>query len=308
MDRVKKIDYGLKTKSVSTRLIISFFKYFLLTSMAFVFLHPFLYMIITSLKSSADLADATIKWIPSSFVFSNFKTAFEGLNYITGLKNSAIITIACTLGHIVSCSMAGYGMARFKFRGRTIALIVLIITIIVPVQVTITPTYITFAKMKLINNLLSVILPSFLGMGLKSGIYIFIFRQFYTGVPYELEEAARVDGCGPFKTFLNIILPISTPPILVNLILSVVWHWNDSYETIILLSQKTVRPLAGALPDLYDVLMAGASSAETWEKALLYNEAVVMAATALVVLPVLAVYMILQRRFIEGVERSGIVG
>ncbi len=303
-----RLRYKLKAKSMAGRILLTLFKYGLLLSMAFVFLLPFLYMLVTSLKSPSDLADATIRWVPSSLYFENYRVAFGGLNYWNGLKNSVLVSALSTVGHVLSCAMAGYGLARFRFRGRTALLVVLVLTIIVPSQVTMAPMYILFSKVKLVNHILSVVLPAFFGMGLKGGVFIFIFRQFYTGVPYELEEAAKVDGCGPLRTFARIILPISAPPMLVTVILSFVWHWNDAYESAILLSSRENKLLSASLPDLYDVLINGATSSEAWEKALIYNEAVAMAATFLVILPLLIFFFICQHWFMEGVERSGIVG
>lgn len=309
-DSVQLKNLPQKIKKRSTNLAVNLFKYLLLISMAFVFILPFLFMIVTSVKSPYDLADVTISWIPSQLFFKNFVIAFDGLNYVTGVKNSLIVTLLATAGHVISCAMAGYGLARYKFKGRGFFMLFLILTIIVPAQVIITPSYIIFAKMKLINNFLSIVLPTYLGLGLRGGVFIFIFRQFYTGVPAELEEAARVDGCGPVRTFLHIILPISQPPVLVTVILSIVWHWNDSYESVLYMTRPENKLIVSSLPNLYAQIskMATSASESSGGTETVYTVGVVMAATLLVILPVLLVFFILQRKFMQGIERSGIVG
>lgn len=288
--------------------LVGIFKYVFIIVVGFVFFYPFLYMIITSVKSPEDLASTTIQWIPKQIYFDNFRVAAAGLKYGSALKNSVIITVLCTAGHLISCSLAGYAVARYKNKLTTVLTVLIVLSIIVPVQVIIMPQYLVFSKLKWINTFLPLIIPSFLGFGLRGGLFVFIFRQFYTGIPKEIEEAARVDGCKAGKTFLKIIIPSSSAPMLVCGILSMVWHWNDSYLSSTFITNYNMSTLAERLPKLYEVLTAGTTSIENMHLKLIYNEAVIMAATLLVILPVLVVFFILQRRFMEGIERSGIVG
>ena len=289
-------------------LTVQIFKYLFLLDLAFVFLFPFLYMIITSLKSPADLADSTVQWIPTEVYWKNFISAVVGLNYFEGLKNSAVITLLATIGHLISCSLVGYGLARYRVRGFGVVFALVVISIVIPVQVLIMPLYITFSRLKWLNTFLPLIVPSFLGFGLRGGLFVFLFRQFYSGIPHEVEEAARVDGCGAMKTFLRIILPISQPPMLVCTILSLVWHWNESYESSLYIVKPELATVTARLPMLYEVLSSTSMSQEVLARQLIYTEGVVMAATVLVLIPILVLYMLLQHWFMEGVERSGIVG
>ena len=295
-------------KKSAAALLIGLFKYAFVTVVGFVFFYPFLYMLITSVKSSADLASSTIQWIPHGIFWDNFKVAAAGVKYGGAFKNSALTTLLATVGHLASCSLMGYAIARYNNKLTLILTVLVVVSIIIPDQVTIIPQYIVFAKLKWINTYLPLIVPSFFGFGLRGGLFVFIFRQFYTGIPREIEEAARVDGCHAFKTFIKIILPSSSAPMLVCGILSLVWHWNDSYLSSTFITNYDMSTLAVRLPKLYEVLTAGTTSIENMHLKLIYNEAVVMAATLLVILPVLIIFFLLQRRFMEGVERSGIVG
>lgn len=283
-------------------------KYVLLIDIAFIFLFPFLYMVITAIKSPADLANSTVQWIPNGIWLDNFFAAAGGLNYFASLKNSVFLTLVTTAGHILSCAYVGYGFARYRFKGKGIMTFMIILSIIVPAQLIIIPEYIQFSKIGWINTFLPIIIPAFTGFGLRGGLFVYLFKQHYTGVPKELEEAAKIDGCGPIATFFRMILPISQAPILVTSILSVVWHWNDTFESTIFINKFELLMVSARLPKLYDVLTTTVTTKDMFYAKLIYNEAVVMAATLMVVLPVLIIYFFLQRRFMEGVERSGIVG
>ena len=301
---------GKYIRKLISKFILTVVKYVLIASIAFVFLYPFLYMIVTAMKSPGDIADPTVSWVPTYICSDNFLQATRALGYGRSVVNSLIVTICATAGHILAAALAGYGIARYKFKLSGVMLIILVLTIIVPPQVVSIPSYIVYAKLHLLEGYLPIILPTFFGAGLKGGIYIFIFRQFYMGIPTELEEAARVDGCGPFSTFTKIILPMSKAPFLVNLVLSIVWHWTDTYESVLYIRDPELQVVIAKLPKLYEVLK-NSGNPETEEDVMLaniYTEGVVMAATTLVVLPVLVIYFFLQNQFTQGVERSGIVG
>lgn len=290
------------------KLIIAIVKYAIVACIAFVFIYPFAYMVVTALKSPADLADPTVQWIPTTIWRDNFELAIEGLRYGTTIKNSIIVTILSTIGHVISAALAGYAISRYNFKFRNILVLLLVFQIIMPPQVIAIPSFIVFSKLGILRTYLPIVLPSFFGAGIKGGIYIFIFRQFYLGIPKELEEAARVDGCGALSTFTRIILPMSKAPFLVTTVLSMVWHWTDNYESVLYIQDTKLRLVISYLPELYSILSMEAETSDDWAKKMQYTEGVVMAATLLIVLPILVVYFFLQRQFTQGVERSGIVG
>lgn len=299
------------TKKLVKKIIISALIYLVLFDLAFVFLYPFITMIIDSIKTEADLLNSTIKWIPSSIEWSNFVVAAEGLDYGKYFINSLIVTFVSTLGHAFVASLIGYGLARYKFPGRGIVFGGVILSMLVPTQVLIFPLYQTYGSWGWLDTYLPLLVPCFLGFGLRGGFYIFLFRQFFMGLPWEIEEAARIDGCGALATFFRIMRPMSRSSILVCTVLSAVWHWNDYFEPNIYLNQSPQLLLLPArLPAMYEALNALSSEAEGVEMAtdIVINQAICMASTFLVILPLLIAYMFVQKQFMEGVERSGLTG
>lgn len=299
------------TKKHVRHFIVTVALYLVLLDLAFVFLYPFITMIIDSLKSDADLVNITVKWIPSAFEFSNYKVAVDGLQYWAFLKNSVIVTLLATVGHTFMCAFIGYGFARFKFPGRTVLFMLVILSMLVPTQVLIFPLYITYSKWGWLNTWLPLIIPCFFGYGLRGGFYIFLFRQFFMGAPYEMEEAARIDGCGALGTFFRIMLPMSRSSLLVCIVLSIVWHWNDFFEPAIYLTRRPdLAMLPSKLPGMYAALNQVASEAEdiALNSNVVVNQAICMASTFIIILPLLIAYMFVQKQFMEGVERSGLTG
>lgn len=313
MAKKEKVQYKAKfhfSKKWLKAVVLRVGIYLVLFDLAFVFLYPFITMIIDALKSEEDLINSTVTWIPTSFYWQNFQTAFKQLDYLAFFKNSAIVTVFATLGHVISCSFIGYGFARYRFRGKGILFGGVILSMLVPVQVIIFPLYMNFANWNWIDTYLPLIVPAFLGFGLRGGFYIFLFRQFMMGLPYEMEEAAKIDGCGPLKTFIKIILPMSRSSILVCAVLSIVWHWNDYFEPRIYLNSYKLAMLPSKLEPLYDALnkiTAEGDDAATGGTVVV-NQAMCMAATFLVILPLLIAYTFVQKKFMEGVERSGLTG
>ncbi len=293
--------------------IVRFAYYLVLCSLSFVFLYPFIKMIVTSLMSDEDLLNMTVTWLPTSIKWSNYKIAADQLSVSRYIQNSLIIVILSTIGHLLSCSMVGYGFARYKFPFKGALFAVVILSMLVPVQTIIFPSYIMYSKMGLLQifrGYLPLVLPCFFGYGLSGAFFIFLFRQFFAGLPKELEDAARIDGCGAFQTFFRIMLPISKSSVLVATVLSVVWHWNDYFEPNIYISERKYQVLPSRLPILYDLLNMEDTQEMVAEMGgdFLFNNAMLMAATVIVILPLLIVYAFVQKQFMEGIERSGITG
>ena len=286
--------------------------YFLLSALSFDFLYPFIKMITQSLMTDDDLINITVKWLPSELTWSNYSVAYRKLMFSRYVWNSVRVSIICTLGHVFSCALTGYAFARYKFRFKGLLFTLVILTMLVPVQTVIIPQYMQFSNWGWINSelYLPLVVPSFLGFGLSGGFFIFLFRQFFSGMPYEMEEAARVDGCGPIRTYLHIMLPMSQSSLLVCTVLSIVWHWNDYFEPGIYFNDVWLKMLPNSLPNLYAELneeqhtMIQSNDIE----GVMFNEAMLMAATFLCIVPILVMYLVLQRRFMEGVERSGLTG
>ena len=288
------------------------FLYVLLIAITYVCIFPFLYMIVTACKTSADLSDITVSWIPTTIKIENFIMAAKAIDFGTSFKNTAIMSILATLGHLLSCGMAGYALARYRFRGQNLVFLIVIISIIIPIQTLIVPSFMMYSKAEALNSFIPIVLPCFFGMGLKGGLFIFIFRQFFLGLPKEIEDAAKIDGCSFLGTYFRVILPMSKSVLLVVSVLSMVWHWNASYESEIYISQEKLKPLASKIslileyvtnpPEDFFDQMASSSSEQV------INVAVLMAGCFLILLPIMIGFILVQKHFMQGFERSGLGG
>ncbi len=304
-----KKNLSLVAATKTKHIIVRIFYYLVLCSLSFVFLYPFIKMIVTSFMSDADLINIVVKWIPEGLRWENYEVAFEQLDYLRYLKNSLLVSGVATVGHLLSCSFVGYGFARYNFRLKGPLFALVILSMLVPIQTIIFPLYMQFANWGWTDSYLPLLVPTFFGYGLNGAFFIFLFRQFFSGLPKEMEEAARIDGCGPLRTFFRIMLPMSKSTILVGTVLSFVWHWNDYFEPSIYVRSVHKQLLPSKLPALYELVNTEEAMELVEEMgAFTINEAIIMAATVLVILPLLIVYAFLQKQFMEGVERSGLTG
>ncbi len=277
--------------------------YLVLCDVAFVFLFPIIYMVTTSFKSPEDLADITVYWVPHALYWQNYVLSFESLNYFPALKNSLSIAVPAAIGQVITCSFVAYGLARLRFPGRDLLFFFVLFTFLIPPETIIVPLFILYKQLGWINTYAPFVVPSFFGHGLKGALFILVFRQFFKNLPWELEDAASIDGASPFRVYWQIMLPLATPAILVVLLFSLVWHWNDFFEpTMFLFTQNTYT-----LPMRLSVLFASLNTETGGEANEYFNEALSMAATFLSVLPMLVVYVFTQRFFVESIDRTGLV-
>lgn len=277
--------------------------YALLIVLSFLYLYLLLFIVSMSLKGPNDLIDQAVKWIPREMAWSNYATAFRMMNYGHYLKNSLVMVLLSTLGHIVSCSLAGYSFARFKVPFREGLFMLAMLTLIIPPQSIIIPLVIQYKIFGWMDSVLPIIVPTFFGSGLKGGLFIFIFRQVFRTLPPSLEDAARIDGCGNLKTFLYIVLPIAKPAMLVTCVLSIVWHWNEYFEPYVYLVTQdkfTLPMILNTLRNAFDIYTKGL--AETG-----FGWPIIVASIMLVLLPLLIFYVIAQRGFVKSIERVGLV-
>ena len=295
----------------------------LLVSIGFVIIYPLIYMIVTSLVSRNGFFNSARVWIPDAISpLFNYKTAMELLDYGNAFKDTLLYEVSSALIEVAACSVTAYGFARFRFKGRGVMLGVLFLTILVPDMMVLIPRMVNYSEMDFLGilgllerltgielrpNLLGSVaafwLPSLFSMGLRSGIIIFIYMQFFSSFPKELEEAAWIDGAGPLRTFLKIVIPSSGVVIITVVVFSLIWHWNDSQLCSMYLNDN--YPLAFKLEMLPETLttMGYNLNPETPE-----TLAFQMAGCVLFVAPMLIIYMILQRWFIESIDRVGITG
>lgn len=284
--------------------------YVFLIGIAYIFLFPFLYMLVTSVKSYQDLYDFTVTWVPHGIEWQNYAIALKLLDIRQYFTNSVVLTTLCTLGHLLSGSLIAYGFARYRFPGRQVLFAILVLVIIVPPQTVIVPSYMVFSNLGWLRSYLPMIVPSFFGLGLKGGLFIYIFRQFFLNLPKDIENAAKIDGCSYLGTYFRIVIPMSKSSFLVVGILSAVWHWNDYYEPSIyapglesmLLPQKTYMMIDFVANPPLDML-ANFVNGEGNP----VNTATLMAGMMICLLPLILVFSLLQKQFMEGIERTGLV-
>ncbi len=281
------------------KLLYSLCRWLLLLGIFYVILFPIIYAISSSLLTDRQLIDPSIVWVPKAITFDNYKLAWEKMDYSNSFFISLILGVVSTFLQIVSCSLAAYGFARFKFKGRNILFFCVVLTILFPSQMLVVQQYALFKNMHLLNTVFTFFLPAALGQGVRAGLMIYIFRQFVKGLPKELEEAAYIDGCGSFKTFLRIVVPSMAISFLVVAILSMVWYWNET--TTATMFFDNFKPLSVRLMNLKRLVAPDGMDGNAVRNA-------TMSGVMLFITPMLIMYIFLQRYFMQGIERSGLVG
>lgn len=297
-------------------------RYVFLLLIGYVVLFQLFYMISYAFRPTEQLYDPAVVWLPRSYTLDNFKLAGFALDYWESALTTVTHLMVSAAIEIVTCALVAYGLARFNFPEQKVIFALVLLTILIPPQMLSIASYVQFSRLDFlgilqgIGNLIgkdirpNVIdsvwpfwLPSLFGVGIRSGLFIFIYRQFFLSLPRELEEAAWIDGAGSVRTFTSIIVPSSGSAILTVTIFSILWHWNDYYQSSMYLEDSKTLNLAlnritAGLNELSTLLGEGVSM----------TPAIQMAGCFMVILPVLVLYMIVQRWFIRGIENSGIVG
>lgn len=297
-------------------------KYIVLVLLAYQLLYPVLYMISASIKDPLDSYDPSVIWIPKNFSATGFIDAFKSMKYLEALKGSMEISLGCAILDVMSCALAGYGFARFKFPFKNLLFACVILTLMVPMQTIILPYYMNmryFDPLGLISAFNSVFdktitinlvgknvafyLPSLFGAGIRSGLYIYIFRQFFEGMDKALEESAHIDGCGPLRTFLKIMLPNARNAIVTVFLFSFVWHFNDYYLTKQLLGTNR-RTLIVALSSLRVDLAALIGGQTAFDPIRIQTR--IQAGCLLAIVPMFLLYIFAQRKLADSIEHIGI--
>lgn len=297
----------------------TFFRILMLVAVGYLVIYPLLFLISTSLKTSEAFFNPMITWLPSEITFQNFKYALKALDLKNSLVSTILFEVLSALFEVASCAIAAYGLARFSFKGKGIFMALLILTIIIPEQMIVLPLTVNYSQfdffgiITVINklfssgirlNMLDTVFPfwapSIFGVGLKSGILIYIYIQFFKGLPKELEEAAWIDGAGAYRTFISIAIPSSTVVIFTVLIFSTIWHWNDySYAAMYVNENYTLSVVLSEITNKMQNI-------HIWNQETI--TAVTAASSLIVIAPVLIMYLFAQKRFIKSIDRVGITG
>jgi ABC-type glycerol-3-phosphate transport system permease component len=266
--------------------------YITLTALSLLFLIPLAWLFLTSLMTLKQATSFPPEWIPNPVQFDNYLKALKFWNFARSFRNTAIVTSAVMIGELLSCTLVAYGFARLRFPGRNFLFIVLMSTMMLPGVVTMVPLYILFSKIKWVNTFLPLTVPAFFG----GAFYIFLLRQFFMTIPEELIDAARIDGAGELNIWARIMLPLSGPAIIVVAIFSFQGAWNDFMGPLIYLNNEKLHTMALSLHMFRGLPGQGS----------IINQ--MMAATVMMVLPMLIVFAVFQRYFIQGVTLTGLKG
>ena len=288
------------SKTTAGNAVANLLTYIALAALTVVFLAPFIYMIVRSVMSSKDLADAfVVTWVPRSFVFENYVYAFKVLDYIPRLLRSLLIAGGSALAQVMTSAFVAYGLARIKFRGSNLLFVLVIFSLIVPPQTVIIAQYLLFAQVGFTNSAVPYVLPCLFALGLNGGLFVFLFRQAFKGMPEELENAAMIDGTNLFTAYFRVMLPNASSTILVSVILSFIWQWNNYFEPSIYINSTDQYTLVMMLQNLSSVASKQYGMSN-------FTSGVNLAATFLCALPVIIIFFILQKRFMKGIETTGL--
>lgn len=319
-----------RTQKNAKAFVMGLLRYILLICLSYLILAPILSNIVVSVTHPADLGLSSSIWIPNRFSLQNLHVSYLILDIQKTLPATLLYTFVVMLLQLVCTLLAGYSFARLRFRGQSVIFLCVIVTIIVPSQIIMLPQYLYFREFTLFGiiplfnqgsgiNLLNkpavIYILSALGMGLKSGLYIYIFRQTFRGLPKELEQAAYVDGAGFIRTFTNIVLPCAGPGLITVGTLSFVWNWNDT-SFLSWFDPKNVNNLmfmyvkrSASMQEALDNISSKVPGDYTYLTTnLIYQSSIAKTMALFVLIPLIILYLIVQRKFVQGVERSGIVG
>jgi multiple sugar transport system permease protein len=285
--------------------------YVLLVGIGFVYLLPILKMISMGMMDIFDLTNPLVEWIPTKFSLENFRKGFIVLGGFDTLIQTSSVMLVIAIAQTLSSAVIGYGFQRFEFRGKTILLALVLTTFLLPPQVTELPNFVQFANYGWLKSIYPILIPSMTGQGIRHAVFILIFFQFYRLAPISLDEAASIDGASPLKTFLNINLRMATPAIIVVFCFSFVWNWNDTNLTGLYFGDaiRTVPiMLKNFEREFTRHFFAGYGSTNMSNIGALQTKGIIMAGTLVSILPLIAMYMLIERKLIESIDRSGITG
>lgn len=263
--------------------------HFVLIPIALLFVIPFAQMVLASVSPAEDLVKFPPPFIPSRITFDGFIGLFADTEILRWLLNSTIVSIIAIVAHMVLCSLAGYGFARLRFRGRNFSFFMIIATIMIPTQLLMIPTYILFARVGIIDTLASAFVP-----WLASAFGIFLMRQFFLSLPGELEEAAALDGCNRWQIFFRVVLPLAKPALATLAIFTLLSSWND-----------LVWPLIAISSDHNFTIQLGISNFQGTRRT---QWSLLMAANVIATLPLVLFFLVAQKHFIATMTMSGMKG
>jgi multiple sugar transport system permease protein len=286
----KSLTTALNRKNILTQKLGFYVLFLVLTVITLVFLVPLFWLLSSSLKENTELFSVPVKWLPSTPHFENYIRMFTYFPFALYLKNTLIIVFFNIIGSTASSAVVAYGFSRLNWKGRDKVFVIVLITMILPFQVTMVPLFMMFQKMGWIGTFLPLTVTCFFG----NPFFIFLIRQFFLSLPGELNDAARIDGAGEFRIFAQITIPLSTPVLATAAIFSFLRTWNDFIGPLIFLANQKLYTLS------IGAQMIRSRLQPNWE--------ILMPLGVVMVLPVLILFFLMQKYFIQGIAMSGIKG
>lgn len=323
----------MRMKYLSTNFLVKvvfvIFRLVLLIGISYVILFPFFSKISSSFMSSADFNDQSVRLIPRYPTLDTYKAVLEfrnsdNLGYFNAMLNTFLVSVLCGVSQTLVCSFIGYGFAKFKFKGNGLLFVLVILTMVIPHQSLKLSMYmhfryfdffglfgllggdvingfqvLSFSSINMINTYLPLTLLSLTGLAFKNGLYIFMMRQFFRGVPDELEESSYLDGAGNIYTFFKIILPLSIPMMVTIFLFSFCWQWTDQFYTNTFFTNGGPIMMPGLISQIENGIETTGA---------LHSAAIINTTAILIILPLIILYLFGQKFLVQGIERSGIVG
>ncbi len=264
--------------------------YFIIAVLALIFLLPFLWLILSSFKQSSDLFSNPPRWLPTVWTLENYVKGFTGFPFFRYFGNTLLIIAFNIVGGVVSNTLVAYSFARIRWKGRNAVFYLVLMTMIMPFHVTMVPLFLMYSKMGWIGTFLPLIVPGFFG----NAFFIFLIRQFFIGIPFEISEAAKVDGASELRIYSQIILPLSKPVLVTVMIFTFMNCWNDFIGPLLFLTDNSKYTLSIGVQQLMS------QNDPRWT--------LLIAVGVAMTTPVLIIFFTLQKYFIEGIAFSGIKG
>jgi len=271
-------------------------QYAMLTVVAGILLLPALWLVLSSLKPPSEAMVFPPELLPRAISWSNYPDALTAQPFLVFVRNTLLVVLLNLVGVLLTASMAGYAFARLRFRGRTALFALCLSTMMLPYVVTLIPTFVMFRVLGWVNTFWPLTVPSFFGGG---AFNIFLFRQFFLTLPYELDEAARMDGASSLQIWWRIVLPLSQPVLATVAVFNIVYHWNDFLYPLIFLDTRDHFTLALGLT-AYQMLMGNVGLVQQWTY--------LMAASTTMIVPILILFFFAQRYFMRGIALTGFAG
>ncbi len=324
----ERMKQKLKASNTWIKAVINLFRFILMLGVSYVIIFPFVTKIAGSFMSKEDVVDATVAIIPKHFTIDIYKYMITENRYFEALLNTALLSLFCAIIQTLIACLIGYGLAKFKFKGNKILMAAVVLTMVIPhrtMRMSLIQHFTDFdflkvnawsyrgimdiildgAQLDLSNTFWPLIILSIFGLAFKNGLYIYLMRQFFKGVPDELEESAYVDGSGTFRTFFSIIIPLSVPMMITIFLFSFSWQWTDNFYTQIFFMIS--RNKMYLMPDLLSKIPPSLTY-ENFAGRSLYETAIRNTAAIMIIFPLVIMYLFCQKYLVQGIERSGLVG